>query len=329
MARLKLLLHPDDPTSFMNYWVREVMHSHQYVDLVEWQPNTKYDRNNHVLVINCMRYWPNQQISRMQPDWFRPDWFRPYLNDGYKIVIDNLWDPHQLKNYQHLFNEHCFVLENQKWFWLHESLTLRPRDRCKNYQPNRTYQNLALLPLLMSRPHRDQLLIHLSEILDQIIWSYVEHGRRLPNDPDIVQDRHFNPEWYDNTYFSIVSETLVNVINPPDRHLPFVTEKTFKPIAYRHPFVVAAQPGHLQYIRNLGFETFDNLFDEGYDSIADWSLRLTSIINTIKQFKKQPYDKLTLHKIEHNYNRFFNKSLVDSQFINEILFPIINYAESK
>ena len=329
MARLKLLLHPDDPTSFMNYWVREVMHSHQYVDLVEWQPNTKYDRNNHVLVINCMRYWPNQQISRMQPDWFRPDWFRPYLNDGYKIVIDNLWDPHQLKNYQHLFNEHCFVLENQKWFWLHESLTLRHRDCCKNYQPNHTYQNLALLPLLKSRPHRDQLLVHLSEILDQIIWSYVEHGRRLPNDPAIVQDRHFNPEWYDNTYFSIVSETLVDVINPPDLHLPFVTEKTFKPIAYRHPFVVAAQPGHLQYIRNLGFETFDNLFDEGYDSIADWSLRLTSIINTIKQFKKQPYDKLTLHKIEHNYNRFFNKSLVDSQFINEILFPIINYAESK
>jgi hypothetical protein len=283
-----------------------------YFDIVTWQEGVNYSRNDHVLVVNALK------------DCNSSYWYRPYLNDSYKIVLDNLYESPQM---MHTFPdpvENCFVLQNQNWFWYSESGMNKVEWR--NYRPAKTYQKLALLPMRQRRQHRDALLVHLAEILDQLIWSYTSHGRTLPNDNVIDSvnfQRHFNPEWYDNTYFSIVAETLV------DAPEIFVTEKTFKPMAFYHPFVVMAQAGHLKYLRDMGFETFDNLFDESYDNINNLTERLTALVTTVKNFNPVPYDQLTLQKLEHNHNRFYDQSLTDSRVINEIINPMIAYAESR
>ena len=315
MTRLKLLINRDDRTSFHQTLLQRLVEP--YFDIVTWQEGVNYSRNDHVLVANALRHSESSA-------WYYSDWYRPYLNDSYKIVLDNLWESPQMMQRFPDPVQNCFVLHNQNWFWYSES-SLNKKN-WSDYQPVRTYQKLALLPMRVRRHHRDALVVHLAEILDQLVWSYTSHGRTLPNDDDInavTFQRHFNPEWYNNTYFSIVAETLVDT---PDI---FVTEKTFKPMAFYHPFVVMAQAGHLKYLQDQGFETFDNLFDESYDNISDYTERLTALVTAVKNFDPVPHDQLTLQKLEHNHNRFYDHNLTESRIINEIINPIIAYAESR
>ena len=311
MARLKLLLHNDDTTSFSTDYIRSFIL--RYFDIVYWQPGHDYDRNNHILVVNAFK------LGHTNPSF----WYQPYLDAGYKVVIDSLWE------YTSFVDDHfpgptdqCLVLTNKNWFWYNESINYRSRGY-DTYQANRTYQKLALMPMRVSRGHRTELIVRASAILDQLLWSYNVHGRYLPTAGTNLDQRHFDPIWYDSTYFSLVTETHVEKVDM------FVTEKTFKPMAFYHPFVIVAQQGHLQSLRNNGFETFGNLFDESYDDIEDWLPRLIAVINTVKNFNQSPHDQLTLQKLEHNHNQFYDQSLVETRLVNELINAIIEYAQSK
>ena len=91
------------------------------------------------------------------------------------------------------------------------------------------------------------------------------------------------------TYFSVVSET-----SSSDTWC-FITEKTVRPIIYYHPFIIWGNPGTLEVLKNYGFETFPELFDESYDTIWNEDLRLKSIIKSIKKLCDMPL--LELHEL--------------------------------
>ena len=91
-----------------------------------------------------------------------------------------------------------------------------------------------------------------------------------------------------------------------------LTEKTLRPIACGKPFILAATPGSLQYLRDYGFETFAGLINESYDTITDSKIRLDAIVTEMKRIaaldadvKQALYAKL--HAIaQRNKQRFFN-----------------------
>jgi hypothetical protein len=175
----------------------------------------------------------------------------------------------------------------------------------------------------LAKKHRDSLLDKMTPLIDDFIFSYVQKGISLPN--DIGQNsndfqRYFNPSWYDDTYFSIVAETTIDNL--------FVTEKTFKPITFSHPFLVYGQCGILNFLKQTGFETFENLFDEAYDEMADANIRLNMIYDNVLNFEKIKYDQLTLQKLQHNKNLFFDDVMVKEKIITEIINPIKEYWES-
>jgi hypothetical protein len=63
---------------------------------------------------------------------------------------------------------------------------------------------------------------------------------------------------------------------------PYFTEKTFRPILEKRPFLVLGAPGILKLLRSMGFKTFDLFWDESYDSITDPSQRMVAIANIIE-----------------------------------------------
>jgi hypothetical protein len=111
---------------------------------------------------------------------------------------------------------------------------------------------------------------------------------------------------YQTTNIEVVLETLFD----DDRlHL---TEKTLRPIACGHPFILVATQGSLEYLRSYGFKTFDNIIDETYDTIADPLERLQAILLEIKRIamlphdaKQQVYDSLR-SIANYNQQRFFS-----------------------
>jgi hypothetical protein len=60
-----------------------------------------------------------------------------------------------------------------------------------------------------------------------------------------------------------------------------LTEKIFKPIAGNKPFILAGGHQNLQYLKRYKFETFSELWNEGYDEISDPKERIHAIVDLI------------------------------------------------
>lgn len=103
-----------------------------------------------------------------------------------------------------------------------------------------------------------------------------------------------------------------------------LTEKTFKPIVAQRPFVLAAAPGNLVYLRSYGFQTFDRWIDESYDMIQDPDLRLDAIVTEIARFAHMSVQELRdIHRdmqsvLHHNKQHFFGafRDIIVSELVD-------------
>jgi hypothetical protein len=89
-------------------------------------------------------------------------------------------------------------------------------------------------------------------------------------------------EDYRNVGIEVVLETLF------DDQRQQLTEKALRPIAAGRPFILASTPNSLQYLRDYGFQTFDDLIDESYDTITDPKARLEAIVAEMKRISELP-----------------------------------------
>lgn len=103
----------------------------------------------------------------------------------------------------------------------------------------------------------------------------------------------------------VVTETVFH------GHRHHLTEKTFKPICLRMPFVIVGAAGSLDYLRSYGFKTFGQIWDEGYDLEIDDNIRLQKIAALLKYFDTLSQSQLQqmylacLPILEHNYQHFY------------------------
>lgn len=113
---------------------------------------------------------------------------------------------------------------------------------------------------------------------------------------------------YEDSYFSLVSET--NFFGRTGR---FLTEKTFKPIAYKHPFILLCDPYSLKLLKQLGYKTFHPFIDESYDNEPNDTKRMKMILNEVNRLSNLSKSELfefidNVKEItNHNYNVLVNK----------------------
>ena len=90
----------------------------------------------------------------------------------------------------------------------------------------------------------------------------------------------------------------------------FVTEKLLKPIVFKTPFLLLGAPYTLKYMKHLGFQTFDCVFDESYDEQPVLYDRVNSMLSNLNQLSSLSLQdviknfKITEEICEHNYNVF-------------------------
>jgi hypothetical protein len=93
-------------------------------------------------------------------------------------------------------------------------------------------------------------------------------------------------EVYMKSYFTIVIETYF--FEP----YYYVSEKTFKPIAHMHPFIIFGRPGILQYLQKFGFKTFHPFIDESYDLEENNDKRFEMVYNEIVKLNELSTEEL-------------------------------------
>ena len=91
-------------------------------------------------------------------------------------------------------------------------------------------------------------------------------------------DPNVTTNLYKDTAFSIVNETYFF-----DNDGRFITEKTFKPIMYHHPFIIVSKPFLLKLLRELGYKTFSPFINESYDEEVDHVKRLHMILKEVER----------------------------------------------
>jgi hypothetical protein len=118
----------------------------------------------------------------------------------------------------------------------------------------------------------------------------------------------YNAHDYAACGIEVILETLFD-----DKRL-HLTEKSLRPIACGRPFMLAATPGSLAYLRSYGFETFSRLIDESYDLEQDPWQRLQAIIKEMQRISrldsesKQQLWKKLYEIADRNKKRFFSTS---------------------
>ena len=149
---------------------------------------------------------------------------------------------------------------------------------------------------------------------------------RLPLRLNITEDR-LNPVdlrdddiiYHDNSYFSIVTETIMGPYDPKDGLLDymntlFLSEKIYKPFAFKHPFIAFAWPGTIAALNERGYKTFHPFIDESYDSEPDFEKRFKMCVEEIKRLEKftteewLEWQKNIKPIVEHNYKYLQNLS---------------------
>lgn len=99
-----------------------------------------------------------------------------------------------------------------------------------------------------------------------------------------------------------------------------LTEKIFKPIVLRMPFILAGCANNLAYLRSYGFKTFSDFWDESYDSETDPVKRIEAIakiLKTISSLSQDQQKQMLMDMrpvLDHNYNLFNDPNFVQSEW---------------
>ena len=125
-------------------------------------------------------------------------------------------------------------------------------------------------------------------------WFRIDHNHREDNLLYIVTESCF-----DNF---IPPSILSHQALSPNRD---VSEKTWKPIAMKMPFIMVGQPFTLRRLRDIGYRTFYSLWDESYDDIVDAQTRMEKIVEVVVGLSKRD-DFVNLIEacndiVEHNF----------------------------
>lgn len=125
------------------------------------------------------------------------------------------------------------------------------------------------------------------------------------------------PDWV-NTAMNLsdhYKDIMIDVVSEPScsGRAFYPTEKIARAMLCRRPFIVMANRNYLAYLRQIGFKTFNDFWNEDYDGV-DQNLRYLKISDLIDDISNLGHD--TLEKmyhdmapmLEHNYNVLIDKS---------------------
>jgi hypothetical protein len=147
-------------------------------------------------------------------------------------------------------------------------------------------------------------------------WADVTYSAIASSDIHLTIETHFDPFLNNNS-----NDTYDRSFAPSS-----ITEKAYKPIACKKPFIVFSTPYFLEDLKTLGYKTFNGFIDESYDLEIDNSKRLELIvseINRILNLSEHEYkEMLTEMKeiCEYNYELLLkNKNAPIPEFLRDLV----------
>lgn len=176
------------------------------------------------------------------------------------------------------------------------------------------------IPSSLSYPHKRFLLLN-NHIDYEIATPFSKYANSKPdvflnssNDVYRSKTRSSNflelPEALYATDINVVLEAYCD-----NKHItyPFLTEKTYRNIKYKKPFIIIGQQHTLKVLRLLGYKTFSPLIEESYDNLKDPNQRAARVLKELERLRKMNNSEWSSFLenckpiLEHNYNNLKNR----------------------
>lgn len=208
------------------------------------------------------------------------------------------------------------------------------------YTENRSYR-LSLIAGIMERGLLDRGWISMSQedIVEKIKGEIFSNTSRLsvaekksiyknllPDPPRLIIDtENHHGALSANDDLTTMSQGLWHLVTETiyyDDKL-HLTEKIFKPMVARRPFILVGATGNLAYLRSYGFQTFDRWIDESYDLESDPERRMQMILNQVEYLCTLSAEQLDnmyqemQEVLQHNFNWMY--SGFRKQITNELV----------
>lgn len=125
---------------------------------------------------------------------------------------------------------------------------------------------------------------------------------------------NWTPEFlksYESNFCAVVNETRYA------QPFGYFSEKTLTAIGNNMPFILAAPPYSLEYLKTFGFQTFDKWWDESYDTEEDHYKRMIKIFDIIDYVNSKSLNELTRMYYDMRSVIKHNREILDTVLLND------------
>jgi hypothetical protein len=167
--------------------------------------------------------------------------------------------------------------------------------------------NRKLFELSELWQHDPASLANFCKIQDQLPLAHADIEKYTPGVTLTDGFTSQSKQVYVDFLIDIVAETFTS------GNCFFVTEKTVRPMLLKKPFIIFGSKDFLAYLRQLGFRTFSDFWDEDYDGYSGQD-RYLKILKLIDEIAIKSYSELESmywdmqYTLDYNYNLLVNKS---------------------
>lgn len=180
---------------------------------------------------------------------------------------------------------------------------------------NANYPDQSLLHFSCSTDIDSTQLFEFEKVAHYDLQSLANIGDLLPKLPMRVFSgnldllKKFIYQYNENGGIQIYNKILIDIVS--ESHVAGVTfyptEKTARPIWLKKPFIIFGSRDYLDYLHQMGFQTFCNFWSEEYDGYEgrDRYLRILSLIDDLAKKSKEELQELYQAMqpiLDHNYN---------------------------
>ena len=217
--------------------------------------------------------------------------------------------------------------------------------------------------------HRDFIVDHIvNNHKDKCYYSYIEKNITLGIQNSKNSDTGTTPtyemfnreheDWMTKPSYSVLNDSYVQVVtesffDPNSIAVAFngideqgnadinikpigtpnglITEKTYKTFLYEQPMLLVAFPRILAQVKEMGYKTFPEFFDEDYDTEEHHHTRMNKIIASLDKFMQMDINEVhelyhsdsVQEKLKHNKELFYKNCHASP--INKWLIPSKQY----
>lgn len=176
---------------------------------------------------------------------------------------------------------------------------------------NSKYQNLYIKWFQMSESNGPvPTFASINQVLGDDTENFLRYEKNYPNFTATPESELcISVEDFRNSYLNLVVESRLENIG-------YLTEKIYKPLRTGQLFLVQGPSGTVQYLRNIGFDTFDDFIDHSYDMIENWQERSDAMLSELSRI----YPDIEKFYLASKSRRVYNRAhLISNELVDQVL----------